>query len=134
MRKIWYLYIIFIVFFLFGDLFSTYVAMHVEKSSIAEVVKIPEECICRVPPKCDASPAIQESSFSRIFLGKIILSLLGLIFVYYNLTPVLALFVFYSVFATFHNLSIVLYPLKSVMLLAGGIINAIITVCFLKGK
>lgn len=137
MKKIWMLYIIFVTFFLFGDIASTYIGTGVKASAIASKVAIPEECICTVPISCDTSPIIAGSKsnidFKPIML-KLLFALIPLALIGFSAYVPLALITFAIIFVTFANLAMVFFPYRYFFLLFGMLLNVFLGNYFLKER
>ena len=134
MKKIWKLYIIFVVFFLLGDIGSTYIATSVKASDISSKVAIPEECICTFPPECDTSfiTANTKSTLDwKIIIPKLIVVFLPLILIYSKIYIALVLLDMYLIHFTFANLAGVFYPYRFFIILIGAFINLFLLAHFL---
>ena len=137
MKKIWKLYLIFVAFFLLGDIGSTYVATSVEKSSISSKLEIPEECICTGPAYCDTSPIIagSKSNIDLIpILYKLLFVLATLLFINFGAYVPLALVTFGIIFITFLNLASVFFPYRVLFLIVGVLLNIYLANYFLEEK
>jgi len=137
MKKIWKLYIIFVVFFLLGDIGSTYVGTMVTRSAISSKVAIPEECICTRPTYCDSSPIVANSK-SNIdlipILYKLLFVLATLLFIKFGAYVPLALVTFGIIFTTFLNLASVFFPYRVLFLIVGVLSNVFLANYFLEEK
>ena len=121
MRKIWQLYIIFFIFFVFGDVGSTF--MLIEEKQAVDAGEIepsrPAECIPKVPAHCDRSIVMEKIGSGdvpliwKIFALKlgIALSVLFLVFADHKIT-LLALTII-SILITGNNLSILFFDLRN---------------------
>ena len=137
MKKIWQLYIIFVIFFLFGDVASTYIGTSVKSSSIASKVELPEECICTVPTYCDTSPIIAGSKSNidlKPLLFKLLFALMPIILIKFSAYIPLALVTFGIIFVTFANLAVVLFPFRYFFLLFAMLLNIFLAGYFLEEK
>lgn len=131
MKKINQLFIIFIILFLFGDIFTTYVGMSVSKSAIAEKVKIPEKCICTYPPECDSSPVVNYIKGDIInfynWILPIILKILMIIFIYLFIKKkdvlyyVLGVLDICLIAVVLGNLGVVFHPFRTLFTIIVGI-------------
>ena len=137
MKKIWKLYIIFVAFFLLGDIGSTYIGTMVTDSQIASKVAIPEECICTRPTYCDSSPIVANSK-SNIdlipILYKLLFVLATLLFIKFGAYVPLALVTFGIIFTTFLNLASVFFPYRVLFLIVGVLSNVFLANYFLEEK
>ena len=137
MKKIWKLYIIFVVFFLLGDIGSTYISTMVTSSAIASKVALPEECICTVPASCDTSPIIASSKSNidiKPLLYKLLFALIPIILIKFGAYVPLALVTFATIFVTFANLAATFFPLRYFFLLTGILLNIYLAGYFLEEK
>jgi len=137
MKKIWKLYLIFVAFFLLGDIGSTYVATSVEKSSISSKLEIPEECICTGPAYCDTSPIIagSKSNIDLIpILYKLLFVLATLLFIKFGAYVPLALVTFVLIFSTFYNFAVIFFPLRYFFIIVGVLLNIYLAGYFLQEK
>ncbi len=137
MKKIWILYIIFVIFFLFGDIASTYLATGVKSSAIASKVELPEQCICTYPPECDMSPIMKNADSVinwKIILPKLIFALFPLVLIYSKIYIAMVLLDIYFILFTFSNIATVFFPYAYFIILAGALLNLFLLYYFLEEK
>ena len=121
MKKIWQLYILFVAFFVFGDLISTFVIIE-EKREVAAGIREPDmsdECAIRLPPECDRGYMISNVEKNPLFkfgLAKILIGILGLSLVFLDKRYILLAITAYSFMITTNNLSILFFPYRELFI------------------
>lgn len=130
MRKIHKLFIIFVIFFLFADVLTTYLGMSVKKSAIAEKVKVPEKCICTYPPECDSSPVLNnlESETIKIYnwILPVLLKLIACIILFLiikrkNMYLIFGMLDILLIWIVFGNLKAIFFPFRTLFVILAGI-------------
>ena len=121
MKKIWQLYILFVVFFVFGDLISTFVIIE-EKREVAAGIREPnmsDECAIRLPPECDRGyivSKVEKNPLFKLGLAKILIAVLGLALVFLDKRYILLAITSYSFMITTNNLSILFFPYRELFI------------------
>lgn len=106
-KKLWWLYLIFLATFCFGDLVSTSLIIQFKPT-----VTISEECVCKLPSECDISPVIQESTTLGFLMGiKLIVAVIFLLLLFFTKTHKITGYIMLmlsqlGIFAIIGNLSI----------------------------
>jgi|TARA_Y100000034_G_C6845201_1_gene382816 hypothetical protein len=118
MRKIWKLYIIFVFFFVAGDLLTTFAILDVKQQVRAgeREPAVPEECQIKLPAHCDRSsvPALIEDNVElKLILIKLVVAAGVLVLVFSDMRILLLGLTVFMVTVTGNNLSILLYDLRS---------------------
>jgi len=144
LKKIWWLYIIFILFFFMGDIISTMLVTGAIEISeeVMEEIKIDPDCICTVPPKCDTSSVINKEENTKdamtniIIVKMICVVLVGLMIFFFKEYTWLALMmlVLVSSGATTMNLSSFFFAYRAYLIFALGIIWILILAFFVNFK
>ena len=115
MKNIWKLYIIFLFFFLIGDLISTEIVFFTEekvKQGLIPDITVPDDCYCQpcqLPTHCDASPLIEKAKSVLNFIvliPKFLYALLIFVFIKWYKFPPLGLMTLTILFilVTIYNL------------------------------
>jgi len=125
MKKIFILYIVFLLTFILGDAISTFMVVQFKGEDAKPT--LPDKCKCVLPPECDVSPAVAGStSRGALIFAKVIMAVgtFLLLFVIRHRIYYFALLMFsiMGTFAVASNLSIYFWSLASYIMLSASIV------------